>query len=1550
MDIIDNVATDQQHLVSEVPIEMLRAYVFQAVREQWGNGAISLRGLRESVQQRLGISLVLEKPAIRQLAEEAADAMSQEQSALNDLGRGRELFLSISDIQDVRMWTGVWEPLPDQDWLGNRTTTDKTLELNVDSSEASRMICETVRSLLPPYGNVCHKKKMWMHFWKYGCQSVESRIHSPLQCLGQVSRTIFKPMPSVWSMFFSNASYAFWQGGAVILTVRASQVPRQMNESIPEVEKDTRACMNETGHGKPLCPTFVTDNSSAVIDRVKFIPVPFAFGQQRGSVSRCWLNLTSLLYGTLRCGAQRYGKESSSSWELWRGSWKTASPKQQAFPSYDRAWGPREEIQVIKEERRQADAVDDSSARGVQAIVNMLRKAENRIARLQREKQEKTVRWAKYQQELKAAFVAEERRYTAAQQKYSEEVVEAEKQLATAKELLAQVASDFRTGMDTSGPTVTDEEAWNAMMRRTPHAEQTGTTDPEMIEILRRYKRGEGLPTGLPTFGNTDASRRSMSAENPRPEQHVSKAPPPPAAVSTPSPMVPRGTAPSYGCASPSVAHNRASPYPETSPTGPKLPAAPVHEPVEPHPVEEARPVESMNGADSRLHDRVPVKQRTKGPPEKSRAGATLSEKLESKRATATGDGIIDDDQDELGTASPGFGRIQSGLGARLPKVLIAHSITPFSILDFDSPLPRIPPAPFTTMDAGCSRLETSIVIPVLDFLGCEPVLDWKPWRNRPPQEDDPPGQDWLGIHLYTPHYQPLQLAIRPQEKTLESVLALLVTYDQGPDGCLFDTVVPIRPQSDHGSGSFLRFSSSIKGVGTGGMVAIIMDLTTVGGPFFSTVLPQGIAFQTLRDYFGPLTTIGDEPVDVFVGCCARPLSSDSQAHLSDGDVILVLRRTVVVPRSKQQVPCLNVDQYGPRQQIATGLPPAPLSVQGQACPFVMAVAEVPSPEVTGMNRDDARDVFVLLDPRPMGQKPCFLFLHHPVVHLPSVAAMLGLSTGRTRRLGVRGGDRRGDDVFVEGCTALVLFAEETDDASVDSGSTDRSDGLAADMSLGMGAESVAGPPGLPLQAVVYDDPSSPVGDVWGGGPQLTMEGVDILDPTLPEGQSWNADRTAARGRDTVEDYGFEELVAGPEPCHTVLAGDAEASMSAQISVLIYVPDFVPEILAVSVALPAAIEGLKAQVKASRAPEQSFSFPELYQVSPQPLKETAIFTAGPTWQAYTVMVLFDCRRCNDCIFAKAVPRTLSRESLLLAAGFPPDDPVQVFVHGLIQPLAIDQRITLVHGMTITISPRHGGSPAQYDLGEMLLTSDGWDSEALMPGPTVHFNSHFYILTEGTPFAFQVQPGRQATFREDVARATGTAEYRLSLGTVTPRITDAYPFGFWTSAVLVATDALQRVPYPPARSPERRRILVLDQRRILRGITWRFVFSRVQKVQDLADLYYDMCPPRHVVSLDGARVEVRDGVQVFLIQPGQVLTVEFVLEKSSPPPSENEQGPTDLPMRDESPTDPPDSHVSTAIPMIVQDACPKMALRAVARREDAHSLRPNTVGTNGMSNG
>ena len=868
-----------------------------------------------------------------------------------------------------------------------------------------------------------------------------------------------------------------------------------------------------------------------------------------------------------------------------------------------------------------------------------------------------------------------------------------------------------------------------------------------------------------------------------------------------------------------------------------------------------------------------------------------------------------------------------------------------------------IPPHELTTHVGTCN--DVIVQEPLDPFEGCETrVLSLSSPCLQRMNDDLTSDQDWLGVHLYTPHYQPLQLAIRPKEKTLESVLELLVTYDQGPDGRLFDTVVPIRPQQFHGSGSFLRFSSSIRGVGAGGMVAIIMDLTAVGGLFFSTVLPKDIAFQTLKAYVGPLTTLGEEPADIFVGCCDRPLQDDTPVHLSDGDVVLVLKQNCGLPSHNTASSLFEVDaiwappdncrritactsvcvlhkekrycipdsqhqgqslvqyvsemlQLNPYCMVTCTFPIIDLEVQGQACPFVVAVAEVPSPEVTGVNRDAARDIFILLDPRPMGHKPCFLFLHHPVVHLPSAAAMLGLSTGRARRLGVRGGERRGDDVFVEGCTALVLYAEEIDEMSDASDSSARSEDFGAGPPFGQEIEPVAAPPGLSLQSITCDDSSSPVGDVWGGGPQLTMEGVDVFDPAIPEGQSWNLDRVAVRGGDVAAAVASEEpaieMTSGP----AVFAGDAVILLPKRLLVLIYVPDFVPEILEVCIALPAAIEGLKAQVQDMRSAEQSFSFPDLSPVSPQPLREVAIFVASPAWQTYTVMVLFDCRRYNDCIFAQAVPRALSRESLLRAAGVPPDDPVHVFVHGLIRPLTIDQRITLVHGMTISISPRDEGSPAHSDLSEMLLTEEGWDRTAPIPGPTVHFNSHFLILTEGAPFVFQVQPGRQVTFRDDVARATGTEEHRLSLGTVTPRIIDAYPYGYWTSAVLVATDALLRVPYPPARNQERRSILVLDQRRILRGLAWRFVFSRVQKVQDLADLYYHMCPPGHVVSLDGPRVDIRDGVQVFLLQPGQVLTVEFVPEQQSSPPSEQDLGPADIPLRAQPPAANPTAEVPIA---------------------------------------
>ena len=254
---------DQQHLVSELPFEMLRVCVFQAVQERWGTGAISLRGLREAIEWRLGVSLAHRKPAIRQLAEEAADVLSQLPSALNDSGRGRELFLSLSDVESARAWTGVWEPLPHQDRLRNRTRTYKTLALNVTTCDASLLICEAPRPLLP-----------LSHFWRYGCQKGACSNQPPLRCMCRgtnnrtpVIKTIFTPMLCMRTQLFGNACCAWWQSGNVIMnaTLRVCRVISRMTES-----HDVRAHLWEVGHGKALYKTLMTDAISVVFDRGKF--------------------------------------------------------------------------------------------------------------------------------------------------------------------------------------------------------------------------------------------------------------------------------------------------------------------------------------------------------------------------------------------------------------------------------------------------------------------------------------------------------------------------------------------------------------------------------------------------------------------------------------------------------------------------------------------------------------------------------------------------------------------------------------------------------------------------------------------------------------------------------------------------------------------------------------------------------------------------------------------------------------------------------------------------------------------------------------------------------------------------------------------------------------------------------------------------------------------------------------------------------------------------------------------------------------------------------
>ena len=831
-----------------------------------------------------------------------------------------------------------------------------------------------------------------------------------------------------------------------------------------------------------------------------------------------------------------------------------------------------------------------------------------------------------------------------------------------------------------------------------------------------------------------------------------------------------------------------------------------------------------------------------------------------------------------------------------------------------------IPPEELTPHVGTCPHTLVNSLRRDLD--GDEPRLLPLDAATLPSADDSNPdsGSEWLGAYLLAPHYKTLTLAIRPPEHSMRSALDLLL--DRSPDipGAFFDTVLPLRPQRFGGIGSFVRFSSTVRNTGVGGQAVVVLDLTRVGGQYFAAVLAKELAYQTLIDYIVPLTSCHDVALSVFIGYRTRRWPESALVTLRDGDVITVLRQeyeasppiraedlfnTGTKWRFPRDIPrftygeslcVLHRDRryllpehhhYGmtsvayiaeklrldPHKTVMCSFPTPDLEVQGELATSLVAVAEVPSPANTGVSRDAACDLFVLLDPRPYGLKPQFLFLHHNVVHIPTIIALLGLSTSPATRVGVSGGDVRGDKVHVQGNTTLLLFPElrPFDESEADSSTSTPT-----------------------RRASLWDESEPPASaaqeDDWGEPRGPTFEGVMVVDPSLPPGQGWNegveAEPPAVLTDTTtpLRDVGAApddaSATSSPRPA---LAAPQEAVSppsatglfaAVRIQALVYAPDFVPEVVDLNIEVPQALPAFLESLQAARLAYQSASFPVLFPATPQPASAFAILVAGPMWQQFTTVVLFDCLDYDGTLFAKSVHQRLSRESLLLAAGIPPDAAVHVYLRGSLHHLHLDQRVALENGDTIQIIRRGSLLGECSSLEDKLASTDQWDPHAALPGPRSHFNGCFQMLSEGQPFPFRIAPGGHSSFKRDIAQVLGSQEHRLTLKTSVPRIVDAFPFGHWATGVIVATEALSRVPFPPARALESRHILILDQRRILRGFAWRLVSNQIVFVQAIIDLYADLCPYRHTVLVHGAPTDQRDGQPVFLIQHGQVLVVEF----------------------------------------------------------------------------
>ena len=114
------------------------------------------------------------------------------------------------------------------------------------------------------------------------------------------------------------------------------------------------------------------------------------------------------------------------------------------------------------------------------------------------------------------------------------------------------------------------------------------------------------------------------------------------------------------------------------------------------------------------------------------------------------------------------------------------------------------------------------------------------------------------------------------------------------------------------------------------------------------------------------------------------------------------------------------------------------------------------------------------------------------------------------------------------------------------------------------------------------------------------------------------------------------------------------AGEGTSLQALTYVPDFVPEIIDLKARIPATVQAVASALRSMRPSSSSACFPRLFPADPQPAPAFAIFVAAAAWQDETVTILLDCLLYDGTLFAKAVDRRLSRESLLQVAGVPQD--------------------------------------------------------------------------------------------------------------------------------------------------------------------------------------------------------------------------------------------------------------------------------------------------------
>ncbi|OLP86374.1 hypothetical protein AK812_SmicGene32531, partial [Symbiodinium microadriaticum] len=302
----------------------------------------------------------------------------------------------------------------------------------------------------------------------------------------------------------------------------------------------------------------------------------------------------------------------------------------------------------------------------------------------------------------------------------------------------------------------------------------------------------------------------------------------------------------------------------------------------------------------------------------------------------------------------------------------------------------------------------------------------------------------WLGVYVFTPHYQPIVTAVRCLHfHDAQHVLDAILDFAPGGPPEVAMTCVPTRPQCSPDAGSVLRFPTSVRRHPSGPHVAVLIDLRLAGGHRFACILPANFALHTLLAFAESMVPFSERGLLVYVGDAVAPHRQEV-LRLRDGDVLLFalategllvqyLQERFFMPphhhsgQDAIMAVCCAYDVQ-PSESVTCAFRTADLEFRGNACSHVLGLFPLHLAHLRAPPSERRRDFAVLCDFRPVGYSPRAALVHVPILHLPSVAAMFGIRVPLGFRLRSLDGTQAGDEVEFTGHQVLTFVFEECPD------------------------------------------------------------------------------------------------------------------------------------------------------------------------------------------------------------------------------------------------------------------------------------------------------------------------------------------------------------------------------------------------------------------------------------------------------------------------------------------------------------------------------------------